>query len=87
MDLSTLIQNRIAATTGLRKKSDTRYLDTDLLYQDLANLVNDRFKLWYYHVFHKLGRERVLTLASQARADGKDARKLFSHLLRKELHR
>lgn len=83
MNLSTyrLPEPRPQTTGQLEKK----YFETDVLYDDLKDLVNDTFRLWYLHTFHKIGRERVLILASQARADGKEPRKLFSHLLRKEL--
>lgn len=66
------------ATTG------SKYFEIDLLYEDLNDLVNDKFKAWYCQVFYKLGRDKVLRLASEARADGKDPVKLFSHLLAKE---
>lgn len=81
MNLSAIMSNRktAASTTGLDKK----YLETDLLYEDLSSLVNSQFKAWYCSRFYALGRERVLILASQARADGKDPVKLFSYLLRK----
>lgn len=60
-----------------------KYFEVDLLYKDLCDLVNDEFKLWYCSRFYKLGRQKVIQLASEARVDGKDSKKLFSHLLRK----
>lgn len=64
-----------AATTG------KNYFEINLLYDDLLDLTNDSFKAWYCKVFYKLGVERVRVLASQARADGKNPKRLFSHLL------
>lgn len=71
-------------TTGLNKLEGRKYHDIDLLYNELSDLVNDKFKAWYCSAFFKLGREKVLNLASVAKADGKDPVKLFSHLLQKE---
>lgn len=52
------------------------------LYMELSDLVNENFKLWYLKMFNRLGYQQVLHLASQARADGKNPRKLFSFLLK-----
>lgn len=80
MNIST-INLPARATTG---QLESKYFETDVLYADLSDLVNDQFKAWYCRKFFTIGRDRILILASLARADGKDAKKLFSHLLRKE---
>jgi len=80
-------------TTGLKKPTDKQLISTgkkqfevDLLFDDLKDLVNDKFRAWYCKMFFKLGREKVLVLASQARADAKkDSRRLFSYLLKKSV--
>lgn len=64
----------------------TKY-DNDLLYEELNTLVNDQFKSWYMKCFYKLGKQKVLELAGEAMADGKEAKKLFSYLLKKEMTR
>lgn len=70
-----------AETTG-SKKSENSYTEVDRLYDHLQPLLNDQFRKWYCGVFFKLGRERVLVLASQAKADSNDdPKKLFSKLL------
>jgi hypothetical protein len=89
MDLSTIINNRSnedkKTTTGLNAKKE-KYKEIDMLYEDLKDLCNSQFRLWYCKQFNKLGREKILRLASEARADAMiDKRKLFSHLIRKEL--
>jgi hypothetical protein len=73
-------------TTGSRDLEGRSYSDINLLYEDYKSegLVNEQFKAWYCKAFFKLGRERVMVLASQARADGKEPQKLFSHLVQKE---
>lgn len=71
-------------TAGLNKLEGRKFHDIDTLYKELGGLVNDKFKAWYCGVFFKLGREKVLNLASQAKVDGKDPIKLFSYLLQKE---
>ena len=87
MDLSTELIKRIKdkkTTTGINEKKE-KYKDIDLLYEDLKELCNSDYRLWYCKQFNIIGRERVLILASQARADGTDSKKLFSHLIRKEV--
>lgn len=59
--------------------------DCDYLYEDLSSLVNDSFKSWYIKCFYQLGKERVLQLASVAKADGEKPQKLFAYLLKKEM--
>lgn len=76
----------VTGTTGDKNLEGRKYGDISLLYEDLEKkgLVNNQYKGWYCSAFFKIGRERVLILASQARADGKDPAKLFSHLIQKE---
>lgn len=69
-------------STGIK-----RIYDNDILYEDLNDLTNDQFKCWYMKAFYKLGKDKVLVLASQARADGSNPKKLFSHLLKKNMIR
>lgn len=85
MKLSTVMQARqnvVSVTTGKKE-----YKNIDMLYSDLSDLVNDQFKLWYCKSFNMLGFEKILVLASQARADGNDSKKLFSYLIRKEIEK
>lgn len=65
------------------KPTDTNWYDNDHLFNQLTDLVNPQFRAWYCAKFYVLGKNRVLEIASQARADGKDSRKLFSYLLKK----
>lgn len=70
-------------TTGINWGKKKQF-EADILFEDLQDLTNPQFRAWYCKMFFKLGRERVLILASQARADAKkDSRKLFSYLLKK----
>lgn len=88
MNLSTVMQNRINVVKQKQLQqldSKKEYLDIDLLYENLSDLVNPNYRLWYCKKFNQIGRERVMILASQARADGKDSIKLFSHLIKKEI--
>ncbi len=83
-------------TTGTKQSNPTEQLSTglskdqvlacDIALSDYADLMSEQFKAWYCKVWYKIGRERFGILASQARADGKDPKKLFSYLLRKELN-
>lgn len=56
--------------------------DNDYLYEDLTDLCNSAYKAWYMKKFYELGRKHVLQLASIARQDGQDPKRLFSHLLK-----
>lgn len=70
-------------TTGLKKLDGRKYSDITILYDDLNSqgLVNSKYKAWYCSQFFKLGREKVLRIASESKADGKDPQKLFNHKL------
>ncbi len=97
--ISTSMQQRSSVSrqlipTGLNKFNTTdttvkdsggpmKKYDADHLFDMLPDLVNPTFKAWYCKLFYKLGKDRVLQLASLARQDGKDNRKYFSHLLKK----
>lgn len=63
----------------------SRKYENDHLYEMMPELVNDRFRGWYCKRFYEIGRKRVLELAAIAKSDSrKDARKLFSYLLKQE---
>jgi hypothetical protein len=74
--------------TTVRKKGGNttgkNYEEANFLFNDLLDLVNEDFREWYCKLFYRFGHVRVLVLASQARADGKDPKKLFSKLLKDE---
>lgn len=81
-------KEKTTVTTGLEFKPTvttvgTKYQLTESLYTELSDLVNSSFKSWYCKRFHQLGSDRVLVLASQARNDGKEPRRLFSSLLKR----
>lgn len=56
--------------------------EADNLFAQLSDLVNERFRAWYISNFYRLGRDRVLQLASIARADGRNKPAYFSRLLK-----
>lgn len=88
MDFSNHPLNRTTVTTVSKNINTTvttvgtKYKTTELLYSDLDDLVNERFKKWYCKKFHQLGKERVLELASVARQDGRNPRTYFAWLLK-----
>lgn len=57
----------------------------DCLFEDLSDLVNKEFKPWYCKQFYRLGRVKVEKLASQARSDGFNSKRLFSSLLKRSI--
>jgi hypothetical protein len=71
-----------AISTGTKEFKPTE-IAVGQLYDELGDLVNDEFKLWYYKHFKRLGANRTLILAAQARVDGKYPARLFSSLLKK----
>jgi hypothetical protein len=72
-------------STGIKRlnPTDTNCYENDYLFQQLGDLVNEKFKAWYCKEFYRLGKVKVLELASVAKSDGKQPAKLFSYLLRK----
>lgn len=71
------------STTDTTVKEGGKYFEADALFDQYQDLVNAEFRKWYCKMFYKIGSERVVQLASLARADGKNPRKYFSYLLRK----
>lgn len=71
-------------STGKNKyiPTDINCYDNDVLFNELTDLVNPQFRAWYCKQFYRLGKTKVLELASTAKADGRDPRKLFSTLLK-----
>lgn len=61
--------------------ANTQY-DNDHLFNQLSDLVNETWRGWYMKRFYALGTQRVLQMASIARADGKHPAKLFSKMLK-----
>jgi hypothetical protein len=66
--------------TDISTVTNKKY-DNDFLFDELKDLVNDNFKAWYMSKFYKLGKDKVLELASIARADGKNRQRYFSYLI------
>lgn len=67
--------------------NSSKKFENDFLFDALPDLVNEQFKPWYCRMFYKLGKDRVLHLASVARSDGKNPRAYFSKLLKMEAQR
>ena len=88
--VASIIPNTIVQlSVGLNKLKPIVTIDNcnadeaDQLFKMLPNLVNQDFKPWYCKQFYRLGRNKVMELASLAQADGSDPRKLFSFLLKR----
>lgn len=79
-DISTATQKYI--TRKVVQKIGKGYYTNDQLFDMLPDLVNQQFRAWYCERFYALGHQRVLELASVARSDGKEPRKLFSFLIK-----
>lgn len=85
-----LLENYQLVSTGINKFNPTgtpnlrgKQYDNDHLFEMLSDLCNNQFKAWYCKMFYKLGKDKVLALASIARADAKtDKRRYFSYLLK-----
>lgn len=80
--VSTGVNKFTTTDTTVKDRGGKKY-DADHLFDQLSDLVNPQFKAWYCKMFYAIGKDRVLQLASLARQDGKDHRKYFSHLLKK----
>lgn len=57
--------------------------EVDILLKETSELQSTEFKSWYAKCYRQLGKDRVFELASQAKADGQNPKKLFSYLLKK----
>lgn len=73
--------------TGLEKynKPSFKQKTTDLVIADNSDLINFEFLGWYYKVAFLIGADRFAACASQARVDGNDPARLFSHILSREV--
>jgi len=80
--VSTGINKTLSIDKQLISTVTNKKYDNDVLFDELADLVNNDFRAWYCGRFYKLGTQRVLELASIARADGREPKKLFSTLLK-----
>jgi hypothetical protein len=83
--LGRAIKREQLVSTGIKrlKPTDTNWYDNDYLYSQLSDLVNPQYKAWYCKQFYRIGKAKVLELASVARNDGKQPAKLFSILLKR----
>lgn len=68
--------------SGLSKE---QVMACDLALSEYSDLMCSDFKQWYCKAFYTLGAQTFTVLAAVARADGKNAARLFSHLIKKEL--
>jgi hypothetical protein len=72
----------VTTETTVSIKGDN-YIRTEDLYDQLSDLVNDKFRLWYYKHLYRLGPDTVMRLASTARQEAHtDRRRYFSSLLK-----
>lgn len=74
-------------TTGKNKYKPTvnncSTNEVNILLKDCADLISPTYKDWYARTFYKFPPLIIQSLASQARADGKNPPRLFSYLLKR----
>ena len=73
-------------STGLNRYKPTvncTTVEVDQLLKDCSDLIQPTFAKWYAKSFYSLPPSKILELASQARSDGKQPAKLFSHLVKR----
>lgn len=83
-DISTDTKTSYISTDTNSLNNKSKKYDNDFLFEDLSDLVNESFKGWYMKQFYRLGKDRILQLASIARADGKNPQRYFSYLIKGE---
>lgn len=72
------------STIGTSKKTAK---DVDKLLEICSDLIASDYTQWFAKRFYSLDRERVITLASQARQDARTSpERLFSYLINKEFN-
>lgn len=79
---STGIKTTDISISPVDDKTTYKKYDPDFLFEALDDLVNETFRGWYCKRFYALGKDKVLYLASRARADGKNPRTYFAKLLK-----
>lgn len=57
--------------------------EVDCLLEDCSDLIDVRYKKWFAARFYQMQPERVMNCAAAARVDGKNAQRLFTHLVKK----
>jgi hypothetical protein len=71
--------------TGKERLTKQEVLGCDIALSDYSDLMSKEFYAWYCKAFYKLGRERFARIASEARADGQNPKRLFSFKIKQEL--
>lgn len=66
---------------NLKPIANSQLIDT--LLETYESLIDPDYKKWFAKAFYYMTPEAVAQCASEARADGKDARRLFSYLVKK----
>lgn len=82
--LSNILSKTNISQPMVNKKTKTNgYKTTDLVLVEAGDVINPdpNYYKWYCRKAFRLGPERFLQLASVARADGKDPKRLFTYLL------
>ena len=77
--------NKTIATVTTDSNSNGYGYWNDSIYAEIPDLVNDAFRAWYCDAFYKLGKNRTLGFIVEARREGKNPARYFSHLLKTAL--
>lgn len=93
--ISQILKQKLSVETGYSSLNKTVVTNSstekdlgywnDTLFTDLGSLCNPLFRSWYCNVFYKLGKDRVLGIASEARL-GRHPQRYFSYLLKEALN-
>lgn len=59
----------------------------DILLMDCENLIEPEYQKWFARKFYDLDESTVRQLASEAKADGKNPKRLFCYLINKAAQR
>jgi len=82
--LTDLLQTKTTKypTIAINKTKNNCYRTTDLVFVEVQDLTCPAYRAWYCKMIHRLGRDKILRLASIARQDGNDPARLFSYLIK-----
>ena len=72
-------------TNGLKLNKTNGFRSIDLVIVEAGSVINSdpNYYKWYCRMAHKLGPKRFLELAREAIVDGKNPKRLFTYLLKK----
>lgn len=78
---STIVVNKVNPIVTIDYSNPSKTVD--VLLEACSDIIDARYKPWFAKRFYRLDKDSVIAAAALARADGKNAQKFFTDLVRK----